>query len=231
MPVTEQATNEPKACKQGQAVHACADICHWPAFAAASHHCCVTPCRRRRVPALGGSLWRRSSAVPALGAALQAGKQHTGRGTQSYAYAPPLTGPLACCPALVASVCCQLLRRYCQLPQCVPLSFNVALLTQLCPCLRYCCTSARVQGQQTGVVLHPSALLPSTPPPPLTFDPGVMAEAGGPGPAAAEYARQHAMDVHPVRLLSFGDRLLWISPFFLSCTIFFYFLCCCFLCC
>ena len=54
------------------------------------------------------------------------------------------------------------------------------------------------QGQQTGVALHPSVLPPAAPPPPLVFDARAMQEAGGPGPAAALYAKQHAMDVHPV---------------------------------
>ena len=54
------------------------------------------------------------------------------------------------------------------------------------------------QGQATGVVLHPSALPPAAAPPPLRFDVHAMAEAGGPGPAAAQYAEKHALDVHPV---------------------------------
>lgn len=52
---------------------------------------------------------------------------------------------------------------------------------------------------QSGVVLHPSALPPAAPPPPLLFDAAAMAEAGGPGPVAAQYAQKHAVDVHPVR--------------------------------
>jgi len=55
-----------------------------------------------------------------------------------------------------------------------------------------------LQGMQSGVVLHPSALPPAAPPPPLLFDASAMAEAGGPGPVAAQYAQKHAMDVHPV---------------------------------
>lgn len=56
------------------------------------------------------------------------------------------------------------------------------------------------QGQQAGVVLHPSALPPRAPPPQLNlFDARAMQAAGGPGPAAALYARDHAMDVYPVR--------------------------------
>lgn len=55
------------------------------------------------------------------------------------------------------------------------------------------------QGQQTGVVLHPSALPPRAPPPQLNlFDARAMQAAGGPGPAAALYARDHATDVFPV---------------------------------
>ena len=62
-------------------------------------------------------------------------------------------------------------------------------------------TLARLlQGMQSGVVLHPSALPPAAPPPPLLFNATAMAEAGGPGPVAAQYAQKHAMDVHPVRL-------------------------------
>lgn len=60
------------------------------------------------------------------------------------------------------------------------------------------CRALHLQGHQTGVVLHPSVLPPAAPPPPLAFDPRAMAEAGGPGPAAAAYAKRHAMDVQPV---------------------------------
>ena len=62
------------------------------------------------------------------------------------------------------------------------------------------------QGQQTGVALHPSVLPPAAPPPPLLFDARAMQEAGGPGPTAALYAKQHAMDVHPV---SYPGLHLW----------------------
>ncbi|KAL4424540.1 hypothetical protein ABPG77_010120 [Micractinium sp. CCAP 211/92] len=54
------------------------------------------------------------------------------------------------------------------------------------------------QGQQAGVVLHPSVLPPRAPPQQLNlFDARAMQAAGGPGPAAAQYAREHAMDVFP----------------------------------
>ena len=64
---------------------------------------------------------------------------------------------------------------------------------------------------QSGVVLHPSALPPAAPPPPLLFDAAAMAEAGGPGPVAAQYAQKHAVDVHPVRLTGQLGWAYWCS--------------------
>ena len=60
------------------------------------------------------------------------------------------------------------------------------------------------QGHQAGIVLHSAALPAAAPPPPLGFDMGKQT----PGAAAAQYARDHGTELHPLAAtsaLSFCD--------------------------
>lgn len=56
------------------------------------------------------------------------------------------------------------------------------------------CVLYYAQGQQAGVVLHSAAIPAPQPPLPLAFD--LTKEA--PGVAAAKYAREHAIELHPL---------------------------------